>query len=116
MRLTLVAARSAKSEALDCIFVVLLVAQQTATLDLRLKVRPNGLGEPNAAAIMQSMRPVRRTVSIVAAAEQRRLAHQRGQVCNDPAIQGAPHRPRAGCGRVWDRTGCQGALYCGHHP
>jgi hypothetical protein len=89
MRLTLVAARSAKSEALDCIFVVLPVAQQTATLELRLKVRPNGLGEPNAAAIMQSMRPVRRTASIVAAAEQRRLAHQRGQVCNDPAIQGA---------------------------
>ena len=65
------------------------MTQQTAAQDLRPIVRPNGLGEPNASAIMQSMRPVLRTASIMAAAEQRRLARQRGQVCNDPAIQGS---------------------------
>jgi len=67
----------------------MLMTQQAAAQDLRPIMRPNGLGEPNASAIMQSMRPVLRTASIMAAAEQRRLARQRGQVCNDPAIQGS---------------------------
>jgi hypothetical protein len=64
------------------------MAQQVTAQDLRPAVRPQGLGEPNEAALMQSMRPVLRTASIMAAAETRRLARQRGQVCNEPAIQG----------------------------
>ena len=39
-------------------------------------------------ALAQSMRPVLRPASIETAAEERRIARVRGQVCGDPAIQG----------------------------
>ncbi len=39
-------------------------------------------------ALATSMRPLRRTAAIEAAAEERRLARLRGQVCGDVAIQG----------------------------
>ncbi|MDX8353797.1 extensin family protein [Cognatiyoonia sp. IB215182] len=39
-------------------------------------------------ALRQSMRPLLRPASIEAAAEERRIARLRGQVCGDPAIQG----------------------------
>jgi hypothetical protein len=39
-------------------------------------------------AIAQSMRPLIRPASMEAAAEQRRVARLRGQVCGDPSIQG----------------------------
>ena len=57
---------------------------------IRPTLRPQGLGQPNAEAVVTSLRPLDRPASIVAAAEKRRLARLRGQVCNDPKIQGTP--------------------------
>ena len=51
-------------------------------------------------ALAQSMRPVLRPASMVAAAEERRLARLRGQVCGDVAIQGEA------LGRVSGRGAC----------
>jgi hypothetical protein len=62
--------------------------QADISTQVKPATRPQGLGEPNAEAVAQSMRPRSRPAAIVAAAEQRRLARLRGQICNDPAIQG----------------------------
>ena len=85
--------------------LIFLIASQSAAQDLRPTargaavstevvdqtrpaLRPQGLGDPNPEAVAQSMHPRMRPAAIVAAAENRRLARQRGQICNDPAIQG----------------------------
>jgi hypothetical protein len=55
---------------------------------LRPLLRPEGLGAPNDEAVTTSLRPNGRPASVEAAAQERRLARLRGQVCNDPEIQG----------------------------
>ena len=49
-------------------------------------------------AIARSLRPVVRPASMVTAAEERRVARLRGQVCGDPAIQGTTVGRVAGAG------------------
>ncbi|MFQ1700181.1 extensin family protein [Loktanella agnita] len=49
-------------------------------------------------AILRSLRPQLRPASVAAAAQARRIARRRGQVCGDPAIQGEALGPVAGAG------------------
>ena len=60
--------------------------------------RPQGLGEPNEEAVERSLLPRARPAAMTAAAEERRMARQRGQVCNDPSIQGKVAGRVAGAG------------------
>jgi len=66
--------------------------------DLRPSLRPEGLGQPNPEAVARSLPPLARPSAIETAAEARRLARLRGQVCGDPAIQGTPIGRVAGNG------------------
>ena len=74
---------------------------ELAGTDVRPVLRPEGLGQPapiTELAIGTSMLPIKRPASVVQAAEARRLARLRGQVCGDPSIQGTAIGTVAGRG------------------